>query len=63
VVVIYDSNGHDMAYVPPALINIIIPQFHQGLGNAHESKEKTMQKIRSLYFWPTMRPARTSSTS
>ena len=44
-----------MAYVPPALVDNIIAQFHNGLGNAHESKDKTYQKIRSLYFWPTMR--------
>ena len=55
VVVISEWDGSHRVIVPPALVEEVIDEAHQGVGTAHEGANKVFHRLLPSYFWPGMK--------
>ena len=51
----FQENGRDVPYVPVALREKLLAEYHGGSCAAHLGSKKTLGALRRKYFWPSMK--------
>ena len=54
-VVDFEDPLHFKIIIPSSLVELVLKQFHEGVGMAHEGFKKVFMKISRVYYWPGLK--------